>query len=62
MSKFRKYVNEYLMDIERGSRIVSIGDMNRRVGNNEAAGVVEKWDVVGVNENGEYLVRKESSP
>ena len=33
MKKFWNYVNECLMEIGRGCRIVFIGDMNRRVGN-----------------------------
>ena len=44
------------MEIRRGSRIVLIRDMNGRVGNSEVAGVVGKWGVDGVNENGGYLV------
>ncbi len=40
---------------EKG-RIVVYGDMNGRVGNSELAGVVGKWGVEGVNENGEHLV------
>ncbi len=33
-----------------------MGDMNGRVGNKELGGVVERWGVEVVNENGEYLV------
>ncbi len=44
---------EYL---KKGRRIVLFGDMNGRVGNSELAGVVGKWRVEGVNENGEDLV------
>ncbi len=33
-----------------------MGDMNGRIGRNEIAGVVGKWDVDVINENGEYLV------
>ena len=54
MRKFCNDVNECLMEIGRGSRIVLIGDMNGRVG--EVAGVVAKWGVDGVNENGEHPV------
>ncbi len=39
---------------ERGSSIVLTGDMNGRVGS--IAGVVGKWGVDGINENGEHLV------
>ena len=40
--KFWNDVNVCLMDIERESRIMLIGDMNGRVDNNEIAGVVGK--------------------
>ncbi len=43
-------------EFERGSRIVLMGDMNGRVGRNDIAGVVGKWGVDGINENGEHLV------
>ncbi len=42
--------------VERESRIVFLGDMKGKVGSNEVAGVVGKWGVDGVNQNGEYLV------
>ena len=42
MTKFWNYVNECLMEIERGSRIVLIGNMNGRIGNKEMAEVVVK--------------------
>ena len=47
--KFWNYMNECLMKIGRWSRIVLIGDMNGKVGNN----VVEKWGMCEMNENGE---------
>ncbi len=37
---------------EEGKRIIVLGDMNGRVGSSELAGVVGKWGVGGVNENG----------
>ena len=42
MRKFWSDVNECLTEIGRGSRIVLIGDMNGKVGNNVVAGVVGK--------------------
>ncbi len=56
MRKFWNDVNECLRSFERGSRIVLRGDMNGRVGRNEVAGVVEKWGMDGINEDGEHLV------
>ncbi len=53
--EFWDEVNDCLGMSEKG-RIVVFGDMNRRVGNNELAGVVGKSEVEGVNENGEHLV------
>ena len=49
--KFWNDVNECLIEIGRGSRIVSIADINGRVENSEGAGVLGKRDVDGVNEN-----------
>ena len=46
-------MNECLMKIGRGSRIVLSGDMNGREGNSE---VVGKWSINRVHENGEDLV------
>ena len=40
MTKLWNDVNECLMEIGSGSRIVLIGDMNGRVGSSEVAGVV----------------------
>ncbi len=37
---------------EKGRKVVLFGDMNGMVGNSELAGVVGKWGVEGVNENG----------
>ncbi len=56
MRKFWNDVNECLRSFERGSRMVLMDDMNERVGRNEIAGVVRKWDVDGINENGKHLV------
>ena len=56
MRKFWNDVNECLRSFDTGSRIVLLGDMNGRVGSSEIAGLVGKWGVDGVNENGEHLV------
>ncbi len=56
MREFWDEVNECLGMFEIGRRIVVFGDMNGRVSNSELAGVVGKWGVEGVNENGEHLV------
>ena len=40
--RFWNDVNECLMEIGSGSKLVLIGDMNGRVGNNEDTGVVKK--------------------
>ncbi len=56
MRKFWNDVNECLRSFERGSRIVQMDDTNGRVGRNEIDGVVRKWGVDGINENGEHLV------
>ena len=56
MRKFWYNLNECLRRFERGRKIVLMGDMNGRVGSSEVAGVVGKWGVEGVNENGEHLV------
>ncbi len=49
-------MNDCLGMFEKGKRIIVFGNMNGRVGNNELAGVVGKWGVERVNENGEHLV------
>ncbi len=56
MRKFWGDVNECLKRFERERRIVLMGDMNGKVGSNEVTGVVGKWSVDGVNENGEQLM------
>ncbi len=42
MREFKDEVNDCLGMFEKGRRIVVIGDINRRVGNSELAGVVGK--------------------
>ncbi len=54
--EFWDEVNDCLGMFEEGRRMIVFGDMNGRVGNTELAGVVEKWGVEGVNDNGEHLV------
>ncbi len=54
--EFWDEVNDCLEMFEEGRRIVVFGDMNGRVRNTELAGVLGKWGVEGVNENGLHLV------
>ncbi len=56
MREFWDEVNDCLGMFEKGRRVVVFGDVNGKVGNSELAGVVGKWEVEGVNENGEHLV------
>ncbi len=56
MREFWDEVNECLEMFEEGRRIVMFGDMNGRVGTSKLAGVVGKWGVDEVNENGAHLV------
>ena len=53
---FWECFNECINDFNENERIVEIGDMNGRVGSREVYGVVGKYGVPGVNENGERLV------
>ncbi|KAK4327054.1 hypothetical protein Pmani_002500 [Petrolisthes manimaculis] len=57
--KMREFWNDLidcLRIFESGRRIVMIGDMNGKVGNEKRGSVVGKWGVNGINENGECLV------
>ncbi|MCP5003018.1 MAG: hypothetical protein GY941_03575 [Planctomycetes bacterium] len=56
MKKFWEEVSECIGKFEKGRRVILMGDMNGKVGNKEVGGVVGRWGVEGVNENGEYLV------
>ncbi len=56
LREFGDDVNDCVGMFETGRTIVVFGDMNGRVGSSELAGVVAKWGVEGVNENGENLV------
>ena len=43
MKKFWNYVNEYMMKIGKGIRIVLIADMNGRIGRNKVTSMMGKW-------------------
>ncbi len=45
-----------LLKFENVRRAFLLGDMNAKVGSTEIGGVVGKYGVEGVNENGQYLV------
>lgn len=44
-----------MLTYERGRRVMLMGNMNRRVDNNEVASVVGKLGVERVSENSEHL-------
>ncbi|MEL7177812.1 MAG: reverse transcriptase domain-containing protein [Pseudomonadota bacterium] len=56
MDVFWEEVSECVKKFEPERKIIVMGDMNAKVGEEEIEGVVGKWGVAGVNENGEYLV------
>ncbi len=56
MEKFWEDLRQVLKKFENVRRIFLLGDFNARVGNTEIAGVVGKYGVEGVNENGQYLM------
>ena len=53
---FWECFSECINGFSENERIVVLGDMNAKVGNREEYRVVEKYGVLGVNENGERLV------
>ncbi len=56
LEEFREDLRQLLKKFENVRRVFLLGDMNMRIGNTEIGGVVGKYDVEGVNENGQYLV------
>ncbi len=55
LEKFWEDLGQLLKKFEN-VRIFVLGNMNARVGSTEIGGVVGKYGVEGVNENGQYLV------
>ena len=53
---FWEGLNECLSGFDENERIVILGDMNAKVGDRERDGVLGKYGVPGINENGERLV------
>ncbi len=56
LEKFWEDLGQLLKKFENVRRVFVLGDMNVRVGSTEIGGVVGKYDVEGVNENGQHLV------
>ena len=53
---FREELSECLSSLRTDENVILLGDLNRRVGNEEIDGVTGKFGVPGVNENGERLI------
>ncbi len=56
MEKFWEDLGQLLKKCENVRRVFLLGDMNARVGSTEIGGVVGRYGVEGVNENGQHLV------
>ena len=56
MRKFWKDLNECIECFEIERKVIVMGDMNAKVGDERVDEVVGKWGVPGKNENGEWLV------
>ena len=56
MKEFWNELNDCLKMFEPERKVFVMGDMNARVGCEEVDGIVGKWGVPGVNDNGECLV------
>ena len=54
--RFWESLNECISGFSEGERVIVLGDLNAKVGEREIDGVVGKFGVPGVNENGECLV------
>ena len=53
---FWENLNECVAGFGEGERIIVLGDMNAKVGDREKDGVLGRYGVPGVNDNGERLV------
>ena len=53
---FWENLNECISGFRENERIIVLGDMNAKVGDHEREGVIGKYGVPGVNENGERLI------
>ncbi len=56
LEKFWEDLDQLLKKFENVRRVFLLGDMNASVGSTETGGVVGKYGVEGVNENGQYLM------
>ena len=56
MEKFWNELNDCINGFEEGRKVIVMGDMNAKVGDECVEDVVGKWGVPGWNENGEWLV------
>ncbi len=56
LEKFWEELDQCLEKFENVRRVFQLGDMNAKVGSTDIGGVVGKFGVDGVNDNGQYLV------
>ena len=53
---FWESLNECIASFSEDERVIVLGDLNAKVGDREIEGVIGKYGVPGVNENGESLI------
>ena len=56
MMRFWNELNECIKSFESGRKVIVMGDMNAKVGNENINDIVGKWGVPGSNENGDHLI------